>query len=442
MSKTLSGICELIVDSEHKTAPIQDVGLPMVRTPNIGSGRIIWEKMQFVSEDTFKAWTRRAVPQKDDLILAREAPVGNVIRVPEDNKFCLGQRTVLLRPKQAEVDPKYLLYYLLSPPVRDRLLSVSYGSTVDHLNMSEIRALDVSDMADLETQKVIGSVIYAFDNLIEINERKIKVLEEMARRIYREWFVDFRFPGHEKVKMIDSGHPDFGMIPEGWTIGKLEAILDLKSGYAFKGESFVKNGKIPLVTISNVHSERFEPNCASWLDSVPENVKPYCYLSPGDVLMSLTGNVGRVCRVYGGRYLLNQRVSKVISKTESGSLALPYCALNSLTIQDRLQRLAKGVAQPNLSPVEAVQIEYPIPSFLVIRQFEALVEPLLQLSLILREENMRLGALRDLLLPKLISGEIDVSDLNIAGLELDTNKLKTQTLKSESDQQHQARSNL
>src|SRR6266851_5213180 len=112
-SKTLKDICESIVDCEHKTAPTQPTGYPSIRTPNIGRGRLILEGVNRVSEETFKQWTRREVPKAGDLILAREAPVGNVAIVPPNLKVCLGQRTVLLRPDSDEVDANYLLYRLL-----------------------------------------------------------------------------------------------------------------------------------------------------------------------------------------------------------------------------------------------------------------------------------------------------------------------------------------
>jgi len=95
--KSLNDVCELIIDCEHKTAPIQETGYPSIRTPNIGKGRLILENVNRVSEETYKEWTKRAVPQTEDIILAREAPVGNAAIIPKNLKVCLGQRTVLIR---------------------------------------------------------------------------------------------------------------------------------------------------------------------------------------------------------------------------------------------------------------------------------------------------------------------------------------------------------
>ena len=107
-SPSLDSLCELIVDCEHKTAPTQETGIPSIRTPNIGKGRLILEGVYRVSDETYAEWTRRGEPQGGDLILAREAPAGNVAVIPEGTKICLGQRTVLIRPKKSVFEPAYL----------------------------------------------------------------------------------------------------------------------------------------------------------------------------------------------------------------------------------------------------------------------------------------------------------------------------------------------
>lgn len=106
--RILLDVCELIIDCEHKTAPTQETGYPSIRTPNIGHGRFILDNVNRVSEETYAAWTQRGVPQAGDLILAREAPIGNVAIIPQKLKVCLGQRTVLIRPDKNSVDPHYL----------------------------------------------------------------------------------------------------------------------------------------------------------------------------------------------------------------------------------------------------------------------------------------------------------------------------------------------
>ena len=112
--KSLNDVCELVIDCEHKTAPIQETGYPSIRTPNIGKGRLILENVNRVSDEIYKKWTKRAVPQAEDLVLAREAPVGNIAIIPKNLKVCLGQRTVLIRADKRKVNPHYLVPRQLS----------------------------------------------------------------------------------------------------------------------------------------------------------------------------------------------------------------------------------------------------------------------------------------------------------------------------------------
>ncbi len=151
-STKLSDITECIVDCEHKTAPTQDTGYPSIRTPNVGRGVLMLDDVRRVSEETYRLWTRREVPRPGDLILAREAPAGNVGVIPEGQSVCLGQRTVLIRPNQSDINPYFLAFYLLHPRVQDRLLSKSVGATVEHVNMRDIRALPVSVFGSMESQ--------------------------------------------------------------------------------------------------------------------------------------------------------------------------------------------------------------------------------------------------------------------------------------------------
>ena len=220
---TLSEVSEFIVDSEHKTAPTQETGYPSIRTPDIGRGRLLLDGVQRVSEEVYKEWTRRAVPQEGDLIMAREAPVGNVGIVLEGMKVCLGQRTVLIRPDRDEVDPAYLTYLLLSREIQGRFHALSTGSTVPHLNLSDLRSFSLPELPPLPIQRRIAGILSAYDDLIENNARRIELLEEMAQAVYREWFVEMRFPGHAEAEMRET--EVLGSVPADWQVAKLKESL-------------------------------------------------------------------------------------------------------------------------------------------------------------------------------------------------------------------------
>lgn len=190
--KPLSDLCELIVDCEHKTAPTQDSGYPLIRTPNIGKGRLLLESVYRVSEQIYSEWTRRAVPQPGDLILAREAPAGNVAVIPENVNVCLGQRTVLIRSKSSVFVPEFLAMFLLHPEIQAKLLAHSRGATVQHVNMKDIRALVLGAIPPLSTQKEILSkinkAVFHSEVLKKKYIEKINLLDALKNSILRKAF--------------------------------------------------------------------------------------------------------------------------------------------------------------------------------------------------------------------------------------------------------------
>lgn len=166
----LLDICELIVDCPHSTAKDEGKGYPLVRTPNVGKGRLVLEGVHRVSESVYRERIERAMPQYGDIILAREAPVGNAAIILQDQTVCLGQRVVLIRANQTVADPFYLVFYLLSGPVQHRLKNSANGAVVAHLNMNDIRNLEVS-LPSLSEQKRVARILKSIDDKIELNNR-------------------------------------------------------------------------------------------------------------------------------------------------------------------------------------------------------------------------------------------------------------------------------
>ena len=191
--ETLDSLCELIVDCEHKTAPTQETGYPSIRTPNIGKGELILDNVNRVSYETYLEWTKRAVPKAGDLILAREAPAGNIAIIPENIEVCLGQRTVLLRPKNEKLISKYLAYLILSKEVQEILLSYSTGATVQHINMKDIRAFKIYNLSDLKEQISVVQKLDALKSetkkLEAVYQKKIADLEELKKSILQKVFA-------------------------------------------------------------------------------------------------------------------------------------------------------------------------------------------------------------------------------------------------------------
>ena len=188
---SLENLCELIVDCPHTTAPDEGVGYPLVRTPNIGFGRLVYENMHRVSKAVYDARNARAVPRASDLVFAREAPAGNIAVLQNGEEVCLGQRTVLLRPKMDIVRPDFLAVVVLSPASQKKLLGKSFGATVQHVNVKDIRRFEVIVPA-LKCQDDVVCRVFAAklksERMVAAARRGIEICGKMRKAILAEAF--------------------------------------------------------------------------------------------------------------------------------------------------------------------------------------------------------------------------------------------------------------
>lgn len=294
----------------------------------------------------------------------------------------------------SDMDYRYLFYWFLYAGKRGALDQYFTGATIKHMPGEKLKQVLI-DKPPLKEQKRIADILSAYDDLIENNQKQIKLLEEAAQRLYKQWFIDLKFPGHETTKIVDG-------IPEGWRKDTVDSIVSLLSGFAFKSNSFSENGVFKIVTIKNVQDGIFDGENVSLIDELPAKMSEHCILNSGDILLSLTGNVGRVCMVVGENYLLNQRVAKLKSDYPS----FTYCLFRSKDMFDEMNNLANGAAQQNLSPIRTGQIKITVPSADILKMFENRISPLISRMLILWKQNKYLIQFRNRLLPKLMNGEI------------------------------------
>ena len=404
MSASVGPIKEVshgIYDGPHATPPEADSGPVFLGIKNVTSnGRLDLSEIRHVSEEHYPRWTRRVTPQANDIVFSYEATLHRYALIPEGFRGCLGRRMALIRPNTEKVVPRFLHYYFLCNHWRSVVESnVISGATVDRIPLTRFPDFEIR-IPDVETQTRIASTLSTYDDLTENNRRRIQLLEQAARLLYKEWFVRLRFPGHEHVKVKDG-------VPEGWERRTYAALFKFLGGFPFKSKTYQSEGKFGIVTIKNVHDARFVTECPSRLDSVPEKVKEHCVLNTGDILLSLTGNVGRACIVFGENYLLNQRVAKVVGNTDIPR-SFTYWTFSNETIQKELENLAYGVAQLNLSPVKLGEREFLKPSPIVLELFGKIADPIFQQIITLNLEIVQLSQSRDLLLPRLMSGEIPI----------------------------------
>ncbi len=387
----LSDICEFIVDCPHTTAEDEGQGYPLIRTPNIGKGRLLLEGVHRVSEEVYNNRNFRAVPQDDDLIFAREAPAGNVAIIKNGEKVCLGQRTVLIRPNKNFVNPNYLVYYLLTPQQQYKLLGTANGATVAHVNLPIIRNLPV-ELPDIETQNKIANVLSAYDDLIENNQKQIKLLEEAAQRLYKEWFVDLRFPGYENTPITDG-------IPQGWNEIAINDIAEYINGYAFKPSDWGEFGK-PIIKIKEMGDGITKDTPRNTGADIPEKYHIYA----GDILFSWSATLSAM--IWDGEDgLLNQHLFKVVPYD---AFSREYVLQSILYTLNEFQNLTTGATMKHIQRGKLKEVFINAPDKTTMRKYNLLAEPIRQKILSLKKQNLNLTEARDRLLPKLMSGELEV----------------------------------
>ena len=330
--------------------------------------------------------------------MAREAPVGNVAIVPPGLNPCLGQRTLLIRPDQCKVDGGFLNYYLNGPYVQGLVHTKTNGATVPHLNMKDVRSLPIPDLPPLPIQRRIAGILSAYDDLIENSQRRIKILEEMARRLYREWFVHFRFPGHEGCLFVES---PLGEIPEGWEVRKLRDVCRLTMGQSPKSEFYNEIG----------NGVAFHQGVSDFGDRYPSD-RLFCtadgrIAKTGDILFSVRAPVGRM-NIANKPIILGRGLSAI--RHLQDCQAFLWEQLRNSFIKENM--IGNGAIFASVTKEDMQGIDLLCPPYPVIVAATSFIEPLHSEIATLSQQIPNLRRTRDLLLPRLLSGQIDVQILS------------------------------
>ncbi len=373
-----------IIDCEHKTAPLAEEGYPSIRTPNVGKGRLLLNNVNLVSKKTYQLWTKRSVPQSGDIILAREAPVGNAAIIPKNLKVCLGQRTVLIKSDRNRIIPEYLNYLINSNSINSFLINISNGATVGHLNVTDIRKLKLPTLPPLPIQKKIAAILSSYDELVENNNRRIAILEKMAEEIYREWFVRMRFPGHEKVKVVKG-------VPEGWEVVKVKNIVDRnRFGKIYREDELFESGKVVVI-------DQSIKNYLGYYDGEPEHVASI------DDPIILFGDHSCKMLLMIEHFSLAENVIPYRSKGNIPIVFLFYLIHNLIETTEYKRHWTELINKSVFLPDPKLQEMYSDKTKNLLLEKDKLIKA-----------NHALKQSRDLLLPRLISGKLDVEKLNIA----------------------------
>src|SRR3989344_3304887 len=362
-----------------------------LNTKNVPLQGFDLSNVDFISKERDEL-LRKGKLNLNDIVMTTRGTIGNVAIFGEDLPYdCMriNSGMVILRSKP-EYDRTYLYTLIKSDSFNAQLKNTSSGSAQSQLPIKDLKEIEF-EIPNLPTQKIIAEILSAYDSKIENNNKIIKNLEATARAIFDEWFVNFRFPGHEKVKMVES---EMGEIPSGWSVGKIKDLIRVESGFPFSSSVFSDTGKYKLVTIRNVQDGLFVTDCDNLIADLLNKLPKHCLLHSGDILLSLTGNVGRICLVNGENYVLNQRVSVLVPVNERDR-AYTYFLFRKNDFQNLLISISKGTAQLNLSPVETKELEAIIPNTSTLQKYSEIVTPIYKKIVEINSENVNLKESRD-----------------------------------------------
>ena len=378
---------------------------PYIRARDIKAGRIYVDELAFLTEEVQKRIAQYIVNTNDVVITIVGASVGDVGFVtPELNGFNLTENAVRLTGFSKCVNPRYLLYVLNSKKYWELMQQIAGGSAQPKLGIYKIESIPL-ELPSIEKQNSIVELLSTYDNLIENNQKQIKLLEEAAQRLYKEWFVDLRFPGHEDMQIVDG-------VPEGWKIVSLDDVISkITTGLNPRKNFVLGKGNNFYVTIKNMGDNNIylDDKCDKIDNEALEKINKRSDLRTGDILFSGIGTMGRV-------YLIsiptnNWNVSESVFTmrvNERITNEYLYMVLLSDDMKSYCDQNAHGVAQRGIRMADLRAYKLFLPDDNTLKIYTFISKPLIQKVQSLQKQCKELTEARDRLLPKLMSGEIEL----------------------------------
>ena len=387
--------CIAVKDGTHDTPKPVDFGYKLVTGKHVKNGQIDSSSAYYISEEDYNAINKRSMVERWDVIMSMIGTVGEAAVVKNDPDYAI-KNVALFKCGGSEVRGKWLCYYLNSPEGKGKMLGEMKGSSQQFLSLKQLRELPI--MFSEEKVPRIVEIISNYDDLIENNQKQIKLLEETAQRLYKEWFVDLRFPGHENTKIVDG-------VPEGWrksTVSEVSAVLrrGISPKYKEKARGIVINQKCIRQTIVSYDEARTQEK------KYPAELE----MMESDIVICSTGagTLGRVGQIFEAKenVTLDSHVTLIRANERVGQ---QYLFWSLKMQQDYLMNAGKGSTnQLELSRETIGSCEVLIPERKIAEQVEknfvAIHNKMKECSM----QITRLREARDLLLPKLMSGEVEV----------------------------------
>ena len=374
----LEDCCYSISDGDHQPPPKAQQGIPFVTISNINSmNQLDFSDTMFVPKEYYQSLDEKRKVRKGDVLYSVVGSFGIPVLIKEERPFIFQRHIAILRPKEDIVDSGFLFYTMLNRDFYAKADAVAIGVAQRTVSLGSLRNIKI-DVPSLKSQKHIADILSAYDDLIENNQKQIKLLEEAAQRLYKEWFVDLRFPGHENTKIVDG-------VPEGWRKFPLEEIAPVVTGKkdANYGD---KGGNYPFFTCSQ------------------ETITAPGYSFDTSAVI-LAGNGDFNVKLYRGKFEAYQR-TYVLAPFDHSNLFNLY-----FTVQDNMEALAKGASGSTIKFLTKGMLQKILvltADKKVLDKFNDYEENIQQKVEALKKQVEDLTEIRNRLLPKLMSGEVEV----------------------------------
>ncbi|SEL45114.1 restriction endonuclease subunit S [Halomonas daqiaonensis] len=402
---TLKDVCDHVQYGYTASATADPIGPKFLRITDIVPESVDWRLVPHCEINNKNL--EKYLLQDGDIVVARTGATtgyAKLLRNPPQSVFA--SYLVRFQPNR-EVDSEFIGHVVQSAAYKKFIKRNVGGAAQPNANAQVLGSFPFK-LPPLDIQKKIASILSAYDDLIENNTRRIEILEEMARRLYEEWFVHFRFPGHEEVSFEES---ELGRIPEEWEVASLESfgtILTGKTPTKKKPELF--GSEIPFIKLPDMHGQIFITETNEALSREGEETQRKKTVPANSICVSCIGTGGIVV-ITSEPSQTNQQINTVVP---ARSDLREFLYFSTLSLRDDINNYgATGATMTNLSRGKFASLKVIAPCEEMVSSYSKLTAPMFDRILNLQRASRNLRAQRDLLLPKLVSGEIDVSDISM-----------------------------
>lgn len=389
--------CDSVRDGTHDSPKFTDTGYPLITSKNIKQGQLELASANLISEADFSDINRRSKVDKWDVLFSMIGTVGEVCLVREDDpSFAI--KNIGLFKCGDELKGLWLYYWFTNPTTRAALRQENRGASQQFIPLGALRELQIRVPPCQSLQRRIISILSTYDDLIDNNRRRMALLEDSVRQLYREWFVRLRFPGHEHTPIEDG-------VPQGWERVRIDAlgtVLTGKTPSTKDADNY--GGDIPFIKTPDMHGNAFVLQTETYLSEKGAKLQENKFLPPGALLVSCIGTVG-VVSITSELCQFNQQINAVIP-VEDFLRYYSYFALKDL--KPRLDAIGGGVTMANVSKGKFESMDVLRPTSALLRNFDEFSSPVFNQIKVLGQQNQKLRQARDLLLPRLMNGELAV----------------------------------